>query len=889
MKTISIGVNAFGFNDSVNGVLNTSVPDRPVTLLLRKNNGRRQLPLVGKEAASSRIQTGFHWPEESRLPEQPAHLRRLPVSLLWENLVHVKGRPTMFGLCSTEELIAAHIESVAPYVEGEHRVISVPNTLSTASQERLLRAFGARRQSVSLLWRPVAAVLGWLNKVPKERIAPNSWIAVCYLGADGIEFTPLKLDVAHHPSIVVPIRSRPKKSADILYDGFQLAASYLDAERYPRRLSKSPANVWQAMLRFPDVWHRLQGRDETPEDAVWSDRGKWTPWMHDLPSYDFGNTSPALSYGGMPFHETFAPQRKKAYPYIRWVDALTKAAHAAFDDFKNDESLHCAGMIVCGGLVPANLSRIPLWLTEIVHSLGILSFRAEPTYKSCCIAKEDLISAGARIYGERCLHNLVATEENRLPTFFDTLPQISLYVSGPDGLFWQKLFNDEICEGGKAAENTLEIFSLQANSQAVEIWLQMSEEDDEAVDAENRESTPYRFSLVTFEKVYPLDIPLKLIARMMPSSGFASVFFKPVDPAYNDIIRSNGVSLNFEEMEPKLGSELPRQKRTYPPEGHRELISTNKVSSIFTYRVQTDVDNALVKNDLNVLTRALTRQTRYTDQTGAIVRLFVVDETGKQAFFDDKSWKRIRQLIIKSAINNAWTKTDMGNVLKAASYLWRGCPSQVRAKLFEELVHRKLKVNTLHMLGYAARVASTQKEFTQFLSAWTKYVRAQTEFKQRYASILTNFIDFQPEAAHFLSKNPSLLTIILEQLNGAMTSIIVGKVKPTSILLYQWLPSLLAALLKVRKWDRNFIGTDNEISYWCGMLSRLKQGFIAYCQANPTKPAVIRSQDILLNYYQAIEDYLKRCGNNVPLLSEDLDTDGAVGDGGKGTDGGVCP
>lgn len=47
--------------------------------------------------------------------------------------------------------------------------------------------------------------------------------------------------------------------------------------------------------------------------------------------------------------------------------------------------------------------------------------------------------------------------------------------------------------------------------------------------------------------------------------------------------------------------------------------------------------------------------------------------------------------------------------------------------------------------------------------------------------------------------------------------------------------------------------------------------FETFTRYNRRTTRVIKNYEILGRYYQAIKDYLKGCGNNVPIISEDLD------------------
>ena len=469
------GLSAFGFNDAVNGDVVAKGPhaerflaDRPACVVLPERRLRGSVVLTGAAAARSRVQTGFHWPVESRLPESAGRLRRLPVGLLWERLVASKGRMSEFGGRPVEELLKAHVDAVCPAAEGRRRVVAIPNLLAVAGQERLLRAFGADRRSVTLLWRPVAATLAWLEEIPRERFREPGWAGACWMGPDGIEFTPLRLDM-DDPRFVVPARSRPRRSADgTRLDGFDLAVSLA------RREMTGDARLWQALLRMPDFWLGLAGRQAPAEDTVWSDGGSWAVWPGTLDAPDpddlpaaFGSVpgTPAAP-ARLPFAaEIIGGRTGEADAQAQagsWGERLEEAARRAFASVRGER---CLGLVVCGPLAPRG--EAPKWLRRLADGLGlVLSERPAPG--AVFVERtEDLVSRGARIYGERLEINATLPEVERLPTYLDTFPQIQLCVAAEASLEWRDLFRSDRCVGGRTAESELSIFSLRPGSATV--------------------------------------------------------------------------------------------------------------------------------------------------------------------------------------------------------------------------------------------------------------------------------------------------------------------------------------------------------------------------------------------------------------------------------------
>ena len=75
-------------------------------------------------------------------------------------------------------------------------------------------------------------------------------------------------------------------------------------------------------------------------------------------------------------------------------------------------------------------------------------------------------------------------------------------------------------------------------------------------------------------------------------------------------------------------------------------------------------------------------------------------------------------------------------------------------------------------------------------------------------------------------------------------------------------------MLKVRKWKKTFLRDPKEIELWVNRIERLKPAIDEFVAIKGRDPAVA---EVLKKNYVAIIDYIKGCGNDVPLLTEDLD------------------
>lgn len=857
------GINAFGFNDSVDGQGVSKVVDRPASVILPSEKTGESRIRVGKDADESRVEIGCHWPLESQMKANSEDFRRLPVSLVWENLVNNKDKRGRYRTFYAEEILKAHIDSIYPPSETNEvfRVVAIPNSLGTAARERLLRSFGVFRNHVHLLWRPIAAVLGWLSKLKRSDLPINEeggWLGVCYLGADGFEFTRVQIDLSN-PDYVIPVRHRPKASESIYLSGFDLAVSL------GRDLgwTINQSLMWQGLLRLPDVWNQIRQKSSPKEAVLWSADSQWSVYSPVLSKHeDYGTKMyvPPSDNGGytVPWVFQLAQRSSKLVDRGRWTDVIVRMAMNAFKVQEQHDSKDCYGIIICGALAPDISNAEPVWVDLLAH---VFSFRTSsiPRVKSVnVVLSSDLISLGANVFGTRVLDNRMNGKD--IPTYLDVLPQIRLYVSNGERLIWQNLFNTDTCRGDGTENNRLEVFSLCRNSSIVDIWLQMSDEDadEKLIDVENLETSPYRFSRVTFEKTYPKDIPLLLEASMQPSSGFATVMFKPKDGRFNDILRQEGVTLNFEEMVVKRESDLPVVKRSYPPDGARNLIERKDILGVRYWDTYIECfQRYLDSADSKGLANCLRRTMKNSEKTN----LYVVNERGVQHLLPTKMMDQLVELI------EEWYPYD-SNWICVASWLWESCPKDVRDNLRKTVLNEKPNINNI---GYMARVASCLDDYEAVFVSALRYIQCQRNFKPYLARALTWMLDLKPTVFEEMARSLKYIYRLEDELELYIRQYDKTPPEMMKVAVFQWYPSLLACLLKTRKYHSKFLRRDEDVERICLELDMLWRTFEIYEKYKGKTLKVNRYRKTLEPYYQAIKDYLKGCGNNVPIISEDLE------------------
>lgn len=399
-----LGLSAFGLGDTCAGTISLRINAFHPSAVIFPRTWRGAFQ-TGRDASESRIEAGMNWPLEARVTEKTI-LRRVPVALLWSKLV-VDGDRLSYWTpgqnnirFSTGDAIEAHLAGLLKRAEWRDQsvVVAIPDTLDEMGQEEILRAFGERRGDVQLLWRPVAAAMEWLHGVGTDfRIHSGDWMLVIYLGPDLFEFTPFGLQADGETGYPLPVRSRGIKNT--LLTGMDWAWSCCPGN--------TPGEIWQQVLRFPEVWEALV-RPTPPECRhLWSrGDGSWKIWnaKQDLLPKRLAraDTSSWLST---------QIGRKDAGSGAVWDSFFSTLLKQAMS--KRQEGGHLRGVVLCGPLAPYVK---PAWLNPI--ALGVARLPSPDTIWISDKTDSDIIAEGAKLYGERLRDNL--------PTYLDTLPPLKI-------------------------------------------------------------------------------------------------------------------------------------------------------------------------------------------------------------------------------------------------------------------------------------------------------------------------------------------------------------------------------------------------------------------------------------------------------------------------------
>lgn len=839
-----VGLSAFGLNEAINGqsVFIDELRDRPSSVVLMDTSTL----LSGEEALTSRISTGFHWPEESRVADELDGLTRFLVGVLWQRLLVAGTSVQRWGRFSTEDMLVKHAMRLANLDGREHLVLAIPNRLSTKRQEGLLRAFAGDRSRVHLLWRPVAATLGWLSKIEREVFTEDGWVGVIYLGLDGFEATVIDLNTSH-PDVVIPVRSRPKRPQHVMLTGFDLAQSVLSHTSLPRGLGIR----WQELFRLPNLWRSLQQeapRASSHEECLYSDGHHWRYWPEvQWPlSYDdlaiemkplllselggerqFGQTMGALSWG-------------------EYFERLTRSFDA--------QQGRCYGFIVTGPLAGRG-SRNPAWVESFARHWH-LPIRNTAAAKTVSFTTDDLISLGAKVYGDRLAYN-EEHPEARLPTYYDTLPSIEIYVAKEQELVWKGLFEESVCEGGRSATNTMEnTFSLPPKKTSTEIWLRMLD------DAEDEESkTPYRLSEVFFERMPDEKVPLTLRAEMQPSSGYATVYFTPSDSRFKNLIRGKGAFLNFDEMTPKTQDDLPEMKLAYPLDRHIPILHRDQLEDAESF-----IKNLFSLANTGPVTefRELIYSRHMVYENGRKAFLNIFNENGEQELFTQKELQRLMDIL-------NYHKDHPTGWYAASSWMWKACPEPVRQAIFCKA--RSADVPNLNLLGYTFRICVQDIDIQNALALaykacynkWAIQGSTRTTLEREIA----RFLNFNPQAVRFLEKHVALKELIMKRIENRLLESTQTRMD------YTYMLSLLALMLKIRKVNPDFLHSQKEQDDWIALLTladeQVLQRYRGWTTKRKTDPT--KALEKARKYNADIRNFIKEVGNNILIITEDNDFD----------------
>lgn len=572
---------------------------------------------TGNEAEAERLHSGLQWPPEARvIPGTP--LRRVPIPVAWSLLVDAGDRSVRWeggnGVSfPLAKILAAHVkglldENEFAYTKKERAVVAIPDHLDEYGQETLLQAFGNNRKQVSLLWRPVAAAMAWLEEAKPINLLQDDFILVIYLGPDGMEFTTFGLREETHVGqrFVLPVRNRPARAP--LPPGWEWACA-LSGEATPHH-QKDYGAFWQTFTTFPEVWATIAEVPWDTEDLPrpWSTSYGWKLWD---PDPALREKTLGCGLGQSTILRKLLKGSCKLPPVNRKGNGDTWGEHLA-TELKStlaSQGGRLRGAILCG---PLATQRTPRWLKP--EELGLRPNQA-PRSDTLWLANawNDPVAVGARLYGER----LAAGR----PTYLDTLPGLALFTQKKQGgLDWVAIVESKECRGGQPYTQKIEgRFFLPKNSSSMLVYLKKETISDKETKPEKPTATfsdafisaventvkklgsidavynhqgwdlnpsvrdyarkiaewlywkpdlsksPFRHGSIAFPSAPDRNVPLTINVEMRPASGLARVEFVPKK---EDALKGRPVTFDYSRMTPVAEEELPEPQLRWPETLH---------------------------------------------------------------------------------------------------------------------------------------------------------------------------------------------------------------------------------------------------------------------------------------------------------------------------------
>lgn len=472
---------------------------------------------TGEEAEFERTHAGLYWPPEARV-QRGKPLRRVPIPYAWRVLVEAGDRTVRWNVgrgvsFPLPRILANHLaglvadgtlgqglsqQSDTPKeLRGTQLVVTIADNLDEFGQEALLRELGRKGlKEIMLIWRPVAAALSWLDKVEGDfpsHMGENDHIHVVYLGADAFEFTTFRLRVKDHNNrlYVLPLRDRPKdlpRLSGIDWAGRLIEKSFEGIDH---------GAFWQAFTNFPEIWEAIAGRAWNQEELprAWSLGQDWGLWN---PSSDLYN----LKYN---VQAEPCNTLRDIFRYSCQLDPHEKASLGPMGKALRMEVRRLAelfpggklrGMVVCGPLLH---SGIPPWLAAELETLSARGLGTEGELTEpesgrlwLCADCDDPVAEGAAIYGRRTLGGV--------PSYLDTMPQISILAQGQGQYAWVPLLNAQEVLGGTEFKDTIEgRFQLDRGRRKLHVFLCKGSSEDVSIEPDD----PFDAQAISHEGLTP--------------------------------------------------------------------------------------------------------------------------------------------------------------------------------------------------------------------------------------------------------------------------------------------------------------------------------------------------------------------------------------------------
>ena len=198
------------------------------TVLMERTPGRRSLDLGVRGAMIQLSEPGGRQWVADKQAEAAPHGRGPGWGEIGKSENRVPFLEMLDGLRSgdadesVKEAVALSLRNLVG--AADRAVFAIPDIPACGEefQDRLIALLGrATGRLPLLLWRPVAALLGYIRQHPNS-LQPGAEVAVLSLMADGLHLSSLSLDRERDDGKLVPSRGRSGDSANTAFRGIQL-------------------------------------------------------------------------------------------------------------------------------------------------------------------------------------------------------------------------------------------------------------------------------------------------------------------------------------------------------------------------------------------------------------------------------------------------------------------------------------------------------------------------------------------------------------------------------------------------------------------------------------------------------------------------------------------
>lgn len=293
--TKCLGIDLNGLVDGVFNLPDVGSPRQgeiPSVVVLPSARRRGPLMVVGGTEAIRAIEgRGWEWPESARNQADSLSLR-IPVWQIIRGVLDNVDIRTPIGEVKAAELLAASMMSLRDQaMSGATEPVMVlrdNRQFDELVQQRILDALAQRRASATLLWRPVASLLGIIKDLgPSVRQLYGKRVGIVSIMADGIDVSSMKTENwgDEKGEYLVPVRDRPG-----IHIPFDRTLFDCAAEVASRIMPGDPAKGWQVLWGNGLALQRLVGMEPTPR--LLQTKGKWIlsqpegEWNVNLPRLD---------------------------------------------------------------------------------------------------------------------------------------------------------------------------------------------------------------------------------------------------------------------------------------------------------------------------------------------------------------------------------------------------------------------------------------------------------------------------------------------------------------------------------------------------------------------------------------------------------------------------